>query len=150
MTEPIMPKETTYRGIWFKSRLEARWAVFIDNLPHYSDRWGYEITTLNVGHGAYTYTPDFTLFRGDSILLHLEVKPIPPNKDYIHNLSIFAKYLENRDIPFLLGIGSFYRKKVPYIRQFKDGKFGKPDTLLHYFAPAGRASDMARAYRFDL
>ena len=56
--------ETTYAGCRFRSRLEARWAVFFDALRV---KWQYEPERIEVGHrltlepGAYTYLPDFWL-----------------------------------------------------------------------------------------
>ena len=64
------PKETKYKGYRFRSRLEARWAIFFDKL---SIDWEYEFEgyTLAAGDG---YLPDFYLptFNGG---LFCEVKP---------------------------------------------------------------------------
>ena len=54
--------ETQYRGCWFRSRLEARWAVFFDAL---GIRWeyekeGFEITSL-WEERRWRYLPDFYL-----------------------------------------------------------------------------------------
>ena len=35
----MRPKETKYKGYWFRSRLEARWAIFFDTLGL---KWLYE------------------------------------------------------------------------------------------------------------
>lgn len=48
--------ETTYRGYRFRSRLEARWAVFFD---HLGLTWRYEPQGYCVGDGGLTYLPDF-------------------------------------------------------------------------------------------
>ena len=60
---------TKYKGILFRSRLEARWAVFMDNL---GIEWCYEFEGYDM-NGIY-YLPDFWLptFDGGSFL---EVKP---------------------------------------------------------------------------
>jgi hypothetical protein len=49
--------ETSYAGCRFRSRLEARWAVFFDelNIP-----WEYELQGYTVGDGR-NYLPDFWL-----------------------------------------------------------------------------------------
>lgn len=53
----IQPIETTYKGYRFRSRLEARWAVFFDTLGII---WEYEKEGYNLG--AYgCYLPDFWL-----------------------------------------------------------------------------------------
>lgn len=49
--------ETSYKGYRFRSRLEARWAVFFDTLGL---RWEYEPEGFDLGGGAY-YLPDFFL-----------------------------------------------------------------------------------------
>lgn len=52
----ITPLETSYAGHRFRSRLEARWAVFFDTL---GIPWLYEVEGYKVGDGA--YLPDFHL-----------------------------------------------------------------------------------------
>lgn len=52
----IQAKPTLYKGVRFRSRLEARWAVFFDSLGL---RWLYEPKTDAVG-----YMPDFDLDAG--------------------------------------------------------------------------------------
>lgn len=62
----IPGKETRWKGITFRSRLEAKWAVFFDLLGL---EWQYEPVEL----GA--WTPDF-LLRGSERSIYVEVKPI--------------------------------------------------------------------------
>jgi hypothetical protein len=47
----IKPIETHYKGYRFRSRLEARWAVFFDELGL---RWEYEREGFDLGDGTYT------------------------------------------------------------------------------------------------
>lgn len=49
--------ETQYRGYRFRSRLEARWAVFFDALRI---RWDYELEGFDLGIAGW-YLPDFWL-----------------------------------------------------------------------------------------
>lgn len=65
-TKPI---ETVYVGYRFRSRLEARWAIFFDTLGL---RWEYEAEGFDLGHG-YKYLPDFWLPELDC---WIEIKPI--------------------------------------------------------------------------
>lgn len=53
----MKPIETRYKGCRFRSRLEARWAVFFDALDV---RWEYEREGYNLGGGD-LYLPDFWL-----------------------------------------------------------------------------------------
>ena len=53
----VKPIETYYNGYRFRSRLEARWAVFFDAL---GIRYQYEIEGYKLSDGQY-YLPDFFL-----------------------------------------------------------------------------------------
>lgn len=63
----MTPIETRYKGYRFRSRLEARWAVFFDALGL---RWEYEPEGFELGGGV-RYLPDFKLDG----LYFAEVKP---------------------------------------------------------------------------
>ncbi|MFD9950557.1 hypothetical protein [Nonomuraea sp. NPDC059022] len=54
----IQAIDTTYKGCRFRSRLEARWAVFFDTL---GIRWEYEPQGYLVGPKRRPYLPDFYL-----------------------------------------------------------------------------------------
>lgn len=54
----IQPIQTTYAGCRFRSRLEARWAVFFD---HLGIEWRYEPEGFLVGTDNRPYLPDFWL-----------------------------------------------------------------------------------------
>lgn len=54
----IKPIETRYAGCRFRSRLEARWAVFFDRL---GIKWLYEPQGFEVGERRRRYLPDFHL-----------------------------------------------------------------------------------------
>lgn len=62
--------ETTYKGCRFRSRLEARWAVFFDSLKL---QWEYEKEGYELADGA-RYLPDFWLPSMDCFF---EVKGAP-------------------------------------------------------------------------
>lgn len=64
---------TRYKGYKFRSRLEARWAVFFD---HLGIRWDYESEGFELGNGL-RYLPDFWLPDWD---IWLEIKPGPPDE----------------------------------------------------------------------
>ena len=74
MPSTVSAIETTWRGYRFRSRLEARWAVFFETLGL---QWEYEPEGFELGDGL-RYLPDFLLrvrvngFRAD---LYVEVKP---------------------------------------------------------------------------
>lgn len=59
--------ETRYKGYRFRSRLEARWAVFFDTMGL---RWEYEPQGY-VGRAGVPYLPDFQIQRD----VYVEIKP---------------------------------------------------------------------------
>lgn len=83
----IQPIETRYHDRHFRSRIEARWAVFLDII---NVAWEYEPEKYNVGDGK-AYIPDFYLphlgaqdpanFKRNG--LFLEVKGSPPDEEAI-------------------------------------------------------------------
>lgn len=88
--------ETEYKGYRFRSRLEARWAVFFDAC---GVRWEYEPEGFDLGDGLY-YLPDFllhdVLFR-DSDKLHdlwVEVK----GQMTVHDAEKIIKFANCRDV----------------------------------------------------
>lgn len=70
---------TIYRGIKFRSRLEARWATFLDAI---GADWQYEPQGYTAG--GVSYLPDFWLpevaSRGVRSGLFLEIKPCVPTE----------------------------------------------------------------------
>lgn len=68
MSSGIKPIETVYNGYRFRSRLEARWAVFLDALriPYEFEHQGYDL-----GEWGW-YLPDFWLPREEA---YVEIKP---------------------------------------------------------------------------
>ena len=101
--------ETRYAGCRFRSRLEARWAVFFDSL---NIEWKYEPEGYKILNGKY-YLPDFYLPEKD---IFVEVKGNMTHDDVTTLIcAAFSgmKILVLRDIPKeeSFGIG-FHR--IPY------------------------------------
>ena len=55
----IKPIETLYRGHYFRSKAEARFAVFLDCL---GVKWDYEPQGFDLGNGL-KYLPDFKIYN---------------------------------------------------------------------------------------
>lgn len=90
-TPTIKPIETHYAGCRFRSRLEARWAVFFDTLKikwEY-EREGYEVEDrlYLTGTDAWYYLPDFWLPEYE---LHAEVKGSFDSAGFLQFLSAAA------------------------------------------------------------
>ena len=79
--------ETEYNGYRFRSRLEARWAVFFDSV---GAKYLYEPEGFVLQDGTY-YLPDFYL---PDIRTFVEVKGVMSKKD-LHKIEEFAKDLES-------------------------------------------------------
>lgn len=62
--------ETRYKGYRFRSRLEARWAVFFDRLEL---DWEYEPEGFDLGQFGY-YLPDFKVFTPQGEVMWYEIK----------------------------------------------------------------------------
>jgi hypothetical protein len=65
--------ETKFDGHFFRSRLEARWAVFFKTL---GVPYAYEMEGFDLG-GGYRYLPDFWLPQQEA---WIEIKGAPPNE----------------------------------------------------------------------
>lgn len=63
--------ETSYKGYRFRSRLEARWAVFFDAL---GVAWEYEPEGFETSAGW--YLPDFVVRKAGSPNVWVEVRPV--------------------------------------------------------------------------
>ena len=81
----VRPIETRYKGYRFRSRLEARWAVFFENL---GVRWEYEPEGFHVGDEM--YLPDFCVTTGELVYWY-EVKPL--GSKYCEKFRRFSKMI---------------------------------------------------------
>ncbi|MBD3544487.1 hypothetical protein [Streptomyces sp. JV180] len=74
----IQPIETRYAGHRFRSRLEARWAVFMD---HLGIPWDYEPQGYVVD--GTPYLPDFLVRPGEEGQFWLEIKGVCPTEEEV-------------------------------------------------------------------
>lgn len=109
--------ETKYKGYRFRSRLEARWAVFFDAL---GVKWEYEKEGYDLGEAGW-YLPDFWL---PDVNAWVEIKP---NKDaYNDKASAKAKALAAiTEAPVVVVCG------LPYIERWECGYSGGDSGYIH-------------------
>ncbi len=80
--------ETLYKGYRFRSRLEARWAVYFDAIGL---KWEYEPEGFEFKDGT-RYLPDFRL---PEVGKWAEVKPEPLTREESRKVLLLARHTEN-------------------------------------------------------
>lgn len=143
MSETITAIETSYKGYRFRSRLEARWAVFFDELGL---KWNYESEGFVLPDGSW-YLPDFRVIGPQGMLCWYEVKPSDVKSD--SKFSQFAgpagsKEYKGLPVHYCLLSGDPLEFLGPLLdEEFSGsaavcprcGAIGKPDTGLSLFRP---------------
>lgn len=108
------PIATTYGGTTFRSILEARYAVFFDEIGLY---WMYEPFVFNFNN--ISYTPDFVVWGIESNVGSgprisksefsiIEIKPCPPNNEYLAYLRK-VRDPDKSEILVMVGNPDFYQ-----------------------------------------
>lgn len=145
---PIAPKPTTLGKHKFRSRLEARWAIFFEyhRLIH---QWVYEPGVVYLPNGQ-KYTTDFLIKYGHSLLM-IEVKPSEPTAETIETLaSAHEVFLVRNRSPLILVYGDFFSGKIDDLTSINLAEPTKKVPLSRTFAASDEAYAAATAYRFDL
>ena len=105
MKAKIKPIETIYNGYKFRSRLEARWAVFFDKMHI---RYEYELEGFELPNGK-MYLPDFYL---PSLDMFVDIKPSFQKMtiDDIRKIECFGE-----EMRLLLIIGTPSKEEMYYL-----------------------------------
>ncbi len=154
--------ETTYKGYHFRSRLEARWAVYFDAIGM---MWEYEKEGFELDNGL-RYLPDFWL---PETRFWAEVKPEEFSDEDIDKCKQLAMHTD-RGVILLVGVPDVasYGLIVPYWkedivmtfhRRFGRGKkhnlhycsmgIHPVDVSDEFFPEVKQAVDAARSARFE-
>ena len=129
--------ETVYKGYRFRSRLEARWAVFFDAL---GIEWEYEKEGYDLGELGW-YLPDFEIKLSNGDEWFVEVKGDQNDRDGINK----ARHLDNHSLNFSGKWGC---------RLFGALKYTSPGDVLHDMLNVtafdyNQAINKARQARFE-
>lgn len=114
--------ETSYKGYKFRSRLEARWAVFFDWMGL---QWLYEPEGVVLPSGAY-YLPDFRVTSPQGMVTWYEVKPEGITSD--EKFDEFEKVFSDQTTRATLLSGDPYLVAKPARVCPRCGTIGKPAT----------------------
>lgn len=146
MDKPISSKPTVYRGITFRSRLEARWAIFLENSASVL-KWTYEPATYHLLPQNWDYTPDFRVWHKSGNTFDLEVKPNEVTLDYAKVLVAFRRVM-----PYDLYVltGNWYDVPLAVSLSLTAVRLCKVPTIETLFPIHSQAFEFARTYRFDL
>ena len=146
----IETKPTEYKGVLYRSRLEARWAVYLDAHPHIR---------------VISYEPQITpYYKADFHILFdntrygypavLEIKPAMVSVNYLQELYANISQMSSPCPRFYLMIGDFYEDQ-PTLYYLNGPRFNRGSMILGSklgFTDIGDnyALTCAAGYRFDL
>ena len=131
----IQPLETKYKGYRFRSRTEARWAVFFDSL---GIKYEYEKEGYKLKSGC--YLPDFWL---PDYKYWIEIKGIEPTKE---ELSKMEELRETTEFPAILFFGYPEVNKTGFIFCCEIGDSGGGD----YFGKDAVFGECMLCYKVDI
>lgn len=118
--------ETRYKGYRFRSRLEARWAVFFDAL---GIKWEYEPEGYDLGEAGW-YLPDFMIYIGDnSAPVWFEVKGKKATKDDIKKLEYLCEATNTH------GFIASGTMDCPTVKISRKGLAEVSGAIIHHRAP---------------
>lgn len=138
----IKPIETPYKGYRFRSRLEARWAVFFDAL---NIKWEYEKEGFDLGDGDY-YLPDFWL---PELSLWYEVKGVLDQRQGGVNLwnrhcvtypelSLAEKFRSEQEYPCAVAVGQVGEEEIYFFaHDMTDSSGGSFDSRMFWCMARG-------------
>lgn len=143
----LKPIDTVYKGYKFRSRLEARWAVFFDSLGL---KWQYEVEGFNLSDGRY-YLPDFRVTSEKESVYWYEIKPLEDMGDgklQRFALDWGAKHPEDRATDFTICSGDPYDVLNDSV-EFIKAKYGRNLSSLESFSMCPRCAGINKIYVSD-
>lgn len=135
----MKPIQTLYKGCRFRSRLEARWAVFFDELEL---PWEYEKEGFQLADGM-RYLPDFWLPTMDCFFEVKGAAPVDSEKQLAKQLSIDSKKL------VVMASGSMSVEELR-VGTRSYGEWPTKGFNLEVFAGESHSMWAARSYDFSM
>ena len=141
--------ETEYRGFRFRSRLEARWAVFFDAA---GIAWEYEPEGYDCD--GVLYLPDFRIIVNDEFWLYVEVKGKMQDTD-LEKINNFVRsgggpVLTVGNIPITIEeIDTAYKNDRVFELIEEDVLFRGPEFFFAWSPETKEALKIARGARFE-
>lgn len=126
--------ETAYKGYRFRSRTEARWAIFWDEMGY---KWEYEPEGFVLPDGTH-YLPDFRLWTPQGEPIWAEIKGSHVKEDA--KFTAFSEALSEEAKDFLGGFGKAVDRHVllsgtPYEYFITDVENGKKYKMRAFICP---------------
>jgi len=139
----LTPIDTEYKGCYFRSRLEARWAVFFEKMGW---DWRYEAEGFKLPSG--NYLPDFYF---PELNIYAEVKPRELNKTEFKLAQELTDILckEKFDVGMLILEGDLDFKSYRVLQKEGDPLDVIPMPKFDKFYPFFFASKMDRSYTHE-
>lgn len=123
MANQIKAIETQYNGYRFRSRLEARWAVFFDAM---GIDYEYELEGFELPSGA-RYLPDFYLPNIQPEPVHVEIKPFfPPFKSF----KKLYEFAHEGDKNLLIIVGTPAKEKMYLVNRVTEISYWEHEEIL--------------------
>ena len=138
-TQTIKAIETRYKGYRFRSRLEARWAVFFDAA---GIAWEFEKEGFDLG-SAGLYLPDFWLSGAG---IWVEIKPALPPDEEMGKIAALARAQDSR-VLLLMGqpwYGEYWGIAVK--RAVAEGNVGLHGRTISHLAVCRRCDSLGWIY----
>jgi hypothetical protein len=127
----IQAIETRYKGYRFRSRLEARWAVFFDKL---GVRWHYELEGYKLKRFG-GYLPDFLIFDNSNLSDFVEIKPVIPSSDEWNKVAVLSGELDKSSVYMFCGPVGYEAKILCFSSLIDDYMKKYPLCDVNYIKP---------------
>jgi len=141
-TKLIKPIPTRYKGVEYRSRLEARWAVFFEKM---------KMTYIYEPFQVDSYLPDFLIGIPGFVPCLFEIKPLKPNEQYVKHLREAQELVQSRlNLYICVGNPTLYQPEGIIVGDNDPEAIGFDFAVVTNGKAHSEAVDYAANFRFDL